>query len=131
MLGIEKDLGSFLEYSFGGLGRTERRDALGYYVRGLLLDGDRKSMEPMAQRLAPEGKAEAFRQRMQQAVGVATWDERIVYRRVAERAYEMLPDIDAWALDDTGFMEDLSGPHRRRFIVGSRASARGRRRRVR
>jgi SRSO17 transposase len=103
MRGIEKELGSFLEYSFSGLGRIERRDALGYYVRGLLLDGDRKSMEPMAQRLAPEGKAEAFRQRMQQAVAVANWDERIVYRRVAERAYEMLPDIDAWALDDTGF----------------------------
>ena len=100
---IEKDLESFLEYVFGGLGRSERREALGYYARGLLLDGDRKSIAPMAQRLAPEGKAEAVRQRMQQAVVIADWDEKLVYRRVAERAYEMLPDIDAWALDDTGF----------------------------
>nr|WP_249344722.1 transposase [Corallococcus exiguus] len=34
------------------MGRSERRRALGGYVTGLLLDGQRKSIEPMAARLA-------------------------------------------------------------------------------
>jgi len=109
---IENDLVEYLQYCFGGLGRSERRDALGHYVRGLLLDGERKSVEPMAQRVAPEGKAQAYRQRMQEAVCVADWDQGIVFRRVAERAYQMLPDIAAWMLDDTGF------PKKGRMSVG-------------
>nr|WP_255216353.1 transposase [Pseudenhygromyxa sp. WMMC2535] len=34
------------------MGRSERREALANYMRGLLLDGERKSMVPIAQRLA-------------------------------------------------------------------------------
>jgi SRSO17 transposase len=109
---IESELLAYLEYCFHGLGRSERRDALGHYVRGLLLDGERKSLEPMAQRVAPEGKGQAYRQRMQEAVCIADWDEAIVFRRVAERAYETLTHIDAWALDDTGF------PKKGRMSVG-------------
>jgi hypothetical protein len=37
-----------------GMGRTERRRALDGYVTGLLLDGERKSIEPMATRLAED-----------------------------------------------------------------------------
>jgi hypothetical protein len=52
---------------FGGLGRRERLDALGNYLRGLLLEGERKSIEPIAQRLVKSaGDAEAMRQRIQQ-----------------------------------------------------------------
>jgi SRSO17 transposase len=100
---IESDLEGFLRYCFAGLGRSERRDALGNYVRGLMLDGERKSIEPMAERLAPEGHVQAFRQRMQEAVSVVEWDERIVFRRIGEHAYKVLPDISAWIVDDTGF----------------------------
>nr|WP_240359807.1 transposase [Pyxidicoccus trucidator] len=49
--------------------RTERRRALGGYVTGLLLDGERKSSGPMAARLVEEpGQTEAMRQRLQQCV---------------------------------------------------------------
>jgi SRSO17 transposase len=37
-----------------GMGRTERREALGAYVTGLLLDGERKSIEQMAARLVDD-----------------------------------------------------------------------------
>jgi SRSO17 transposase len=100
---IESNLEAFLGYCFQGLGRVERRQALGHYVRGLMLDGERKSMEPVAQRLAPEGQVEAYRQRMQEAVSFVDWDQRVVFRRIAERAYALLPDIAAWVIDDTGF----------------------------
>ena len=55
-----------------GMGRVERREALGAYVTGLLLDGERKSIEPIAARLvdAP-GEIQAMRQRLQQAVVIA------------------------------------------------------------
>jgi len=100
---IETSLEAFLDYCFQGLGRVERRQALGHYVRGLMLDGERKSIEPVAQRLAPEGQAQAYRQRMQEAVSFVDWDQRIVFRRIGERACEMLPGIAAWVVDDTGF----------------------------
>ena len=109
---VESDLTEYLQYCFSGLGRSERRDALGHYVRGLLLDGERKSLEPMAQRVAPEGKAQAYRQRMQEAVCIADWDPATVFRRVAERAYKLLPKVAAWVLDDTGF------PKKGRMSVG-------------
>lgn len=112
MSAVETSLVTFLASCFAGLGRRERREALEHYLRGLLLDGDRKSMEPLAARVAPEGKAQAFRQRMQGAVCVAEWDERVVYRRIAERAYELTGGIDGWALDDTGF------PKKGRMSVG-------------
>lgn len=47
----EARLGAFLEGLTGFLGRRDRRAWAGAYVRGLLLDGERKSAEPMAARL--------------------------------------------------------------------------------
>lgn len=101
---MERRLNEWLELVFGGLGRRERLEALGNYLRGLLLEGERKSIEPIAQRLVKSaGDAEAMRQRLQQAVTVAEWDERVVFGRLAQEAEQRLPGIDAWAIDDTGF----------------------------
>lgn len=41
-------LKSVLESLFPGLGRAERRRTMGWYVLGLLLEGERKSIDPMA-----------------------------------------------------------------------------------
>lgn len=110
-LGVE--LEQFLEDCFVGMGRSERRAALGDYVRGLLLDGDRKSMVPIASRLADEpGQVGAIRQRLQQAVTVASWDDGELYRRIAKKTLKGLPDVEALALDDTGF------PKKGYFSVG-------------
>ena len=51
------------------VGRSERRHWGSVYVRGLLLDGERKSVEPMAKRL-PDGNEQA----MQQFVGQSPWE---------------------------------------------------------
>jgi SRSO17 transposase len=100
---LPKELSTWFEYIFSELGREERRTALGNYVSGLLLEGDRKSLQPMAQRMAPNGEAEAWRQRMQQAVTVAEWDDSEVFKRIAKRVVEEVPEIEAFVIDDTGF----------------------------
>ena len=94
----------YLDEVTDGMGRRERREALSDYLRGLLLSGERKSLQPMAARVSSkEGDAEACRQRMQQAVVVAKWDEREVYRRICARFVEGIDDLEALVFDDTGF----------------------------
>jgi SRSO17 transposase len=101
---LGRELEEFLDYITAGMGRAERREAMGNYVRGLLLDGERKSMQPLAARLVSDpDQAEATRQRLQQAVSVAAWDGWELFRRIAVRAKEVLCDIGAFVLDDTGF----------------------------
>ena len=48
---LDRSLEAFAGSLFDGMGREERRRAMGLYITGLLLDGSRKSIEPMAARL--------------------------------------------------------------------------------
>jgi SRSO17 transposase len=91
---LEKYLKDLLEL----LGRAKRSHWGNVYVRGLLLDGERKSIEPMADRM-PEGNVQA----MQQLIGQSPWDFRPVRRRLAERMAQELVPACAWIVDDTGF----------------------------
>lgn len=100
---LRRELEVFVAEMTEGLGRAERREALGHYITGLLLEGERKSISPMAERLAKTGDSEALRQRMQQAVVVATWAERELFRRVATQLNRQLPELEAFIIDDTGF----------------------------
>jgi SRSO17 transposase len=70
----------------------------GLYLRGLIEQGPRKSLEPMVGRLG----ADADYQSMQQFLTDSPWDPAQVVRAVAER---VAPEIEvvAWVLDDTGF----------------------------
>jgi len=100
---LDSQLEQFLGEITFGMGRVERREALKLYLRGLLLDGERKSMEPIAARLASSSaEVEAFRQRMQEAVSRADWGEREMFRRVTIRVFNEVPEIEALVVDDTG-----------------------------
>lgn len=89
---------------FAGLGRKERIENLAHYVTGLLLDGDRKSIEPIAGRLVDKSnEIEGMRQRLQQAVSVASWSEQEVFGRLALKVDGELPGVEALVIDDTGF----------------------------
>ena len=61
---LDKSLEGFLSKLTAGMGRSERRRWAGVYVRGLLLlDGERKRVEPMATRLGKSDQDSAsFRQ---------------------------------------------------------------------
>ena len=91
-------LEEFLSKLLGGVGRSERRHHGSLYVQGLLLDGERKSIEPLAQRL-PGGNAQA----LQQFVGQSPWAWEPVRRRLAQQMEEDLLPAAGWIVDDTGF----------------------------
>lgn len=91
---LEQFLADLLE----PLGRSERRQWSSLYVRGLLLDGERKSIEPMAARL-PEGNVQA----LQQLIGQSPWPWAPVWERLARRMTAELAPEPVWVIDDTGF----------------------------
>jgi len=62
-----------------------------------MLDGKRKSIQPMASRL-PDGNEQALQQFVSQSLG----DWRPVRQRLAQQMTAVL-DPDAWVIDDTGF----------------------------
>src|SRR5690349_7976717 len=90
---LERDLGEYLDSMMEGMGRIERVSAMRSYVTGLLLEGERKSIEPMAARLVhTAGEVEAMRQRLQQAVSVATWSDAELMGRLARTIERELPE---------------------------------------
>lgn len=91
---LEQFLADLLE----PVGRSERRHWGAAYVRGLLLDGERKSTEPLAARL-PDGNIQA----MQQFIGQSPWGWTPVWARLGRRMTAELEPDSAWVVDDTGF----------------------------
>lgn len=83
------------------------------YVTGLLLDGERKSVQPIAARLVDDAsEIEAMRQRLQQAVCFSPWSDAEMFSRVATKIDRELPGIEALVVDDTGF------PKKGKYSVG-------------
>jgi SRSO17 transposase len=93
---VRSRLEAFTAEVFAPLARSDQRATGGLYVRGLLLDGQRKSMQPMAERLGVD------HQRLQQFMSSSTWDFAGVRRRLAARIHEVVAPV-AWVIDDTGF----------------------------
>jgi SRSO17 transposase len=91
-------LQEFLTTMLAGVGRAERRHHGALYVQGLLLDGERKSIEPLAGRVPG-----ANMQALQQFVGQSPWAWAPVRRRLAQRMEKELRPAAAWIIDDTGF----------------------------
>ena len=102
---IRTRLTAFVEDIFQSIPRKDQRRWGHTYLRGLLLDGKRKSIQPMAARLArgdPAADAYALEQALQQFVNQSPWDWTAVRRRLAERMIAAVQP-QAWVIDDTGF----------------------------
>ncbi|MFI5688164.1 IS701 family transposase [Streptomyces sp. NPDC051636] len=86
---------------FEPFARADQRRWGGVYLRGLLLDGQRKSVEPMAARLGEDGN----RQALARFITTSPWDPAHVRARLA---WKMTTAIEPTALiiDDTGFIKD-------------------------
>ena len=87
------------------LGHADRIGPLRDYCTGLMLPGERKSVEPMAAKTAPARTA-AQHQSLLHFVGVASWSDEKVLAKVREMvlpAMERQGPIEAWIIDDTGF----------------------------
>src|SRR4051812_11798155 len=106
-------LEEFAAEMFAPLARSDQRAKGQTYVRGLLLDGRRKSMQPMAERLGVD------HQGLQQFVSSSTWVVEPVRERLARRAVEAIEPA-AWGGDDTGFAKDgLASPGVARQYCGT------------
>jgi SRSO17 transposase len=102
---IRTRLTTFAEDLFQSIPRKDQRRWGQSYLRGLLLDGKRKSIQPMATRLAkgdPQADAYALEQALQQFVNQSPWDPAAVRRRLAQRMTAAIHP-QAWVIDDTGF----------------------------
>lgn len=86
-------------------GHEDRQLPLKNYCKGLLLPGERKSIEPMAARLNP-ASVQPMRQSLHHLVAKAPWSDEALLERVR---HEVLPAMQkhgpvvAWIVDDTGF----------------------------
>ena len=81
------------------LGRSERRVAAASYVSGLLMPGQRKSIEPMAARLGVDA------QRLQQFIADSPWDEEQLWRVIRREVIPHFEPIEAWIADETGWLK--------------------------
>jgi SRSO17 transposase len=87
------------------LGRDDRAQPLKDYCTGLLMPGERKSVEPMAAVVAP-AHVSAKHQSLLHLVSQAAWSDEAVLSKVHEvvlPAIEAQGRIEAWIVDDTSF----------------------------
>jgi SRSO17 transposase len=86
------------------LGHVDRVAPFRSYCTGLLLPGERKSVEPMAARLSPTNVRQSH-QSLHHFVSTSAWDDQAVLTQVGELAIPVLQEqeaIRAWIVDDTG-----------------------------
>jgi SRSO17 transposase len=91
------------------LGSPKRRESFSVYAMGILGDGERKSVEPMAARAcADERTADAAHQSLLHFIANARWSDRDVRRAACRYAVDAMTTqglVQAWILDDTGFLK--------------------------
>jgi SRSO17 transposase len=101
----ERRFEDYLDGIVTALGHGGRAEPARAYCTGLLLPGSRKSIEPMAARLAP-ARVQAAHQSLHHVVATAEWNDAAVLAAVRERvlpAIERHGPIRYWIVDDTGF----------------------------
>ena len=112
--GSEERFERFVETLVEVIGHADRAVPLRDYCLGLLMPGERKSVEPMAAMTAP-ARVAAQHQSLLHFVGNAPWSDERVLTRVREQvlpSVERGGPIEAWIIDDTGF------PKKGRHSVG-------------
>jgi SRSO17 transposase len=86
-------------------GHSDRQGPLKNYCKGLLLPGERKSVEPMAALLAPDN-VRRMHQSLHHVVADAPWDDELMLEQVCSQvlpAMQKNGPVVAWIVDDTGF----------------------------
>jgi len=96
---------AYVEGLVSVIGHADRAKPLRDYCLGLVMPGDRKSVEPMAALTAPERTA-AQHQSLLHFVGEGGWSDEEVLSKVRELVLPQIERhgaIEAWIIDDTGF----------------------------
>ena len=103
----EARIAAYVESLASVLGHADRVAPLKDYCTGLLMPGERKSVEPMASIIAPARTAAAH-QSLLHFVGQSAWSEEAMLEKVRELAapaFESSGGVEAWIVDDTGFQK--------------------------
>jgi SRSO17 transposase len=95
---LDQRLDRFLADVTASLGRSERHRWAKIYLRGLLMEGGRKSIEPLAGRIAG-----ADVQSLRQFVGQSPWAVEQIQQRLAEKVVDLLAEPEVWMIDETSF----------------------------
>ena len=103
----EKRLAAYLEWLAQAAGHADRTEPLRNYCTGLLLDGERKSVEPMAARLAPN-RVQRMHESLHHFVAQSPWSDADMLRQVRNYvlpAMQKIGPVTAWVVDETGFVK--------------------------
>jgi SRSO17 transposase len=90
---------AFMEPLVAEMGRSERREGATLYVQGLLIPGERKSTEPLAERLGVD------MQKLQQFLADSPWDEQEVWQAIRKEVVPAMEPLAAWIIDETGWLK--------------------------
>jgi len=103
--GSEGRFAAFVESMSSILGHADRIAPFRSYCTGLILPGERKSVEPIAARIEPN-RVQAAHQSLHHFVAKAEWSDEAMLRQVRTHVLPMIEKhgaIKAWIIDDTGF----------------------------
>jgi SRSO17 transposase len=105
--GVQERLVGFVADVADRLELARQREHVGTYVRGLLAEGRRKSLQPALFRVGGcgLGRVDAGYQSVQQFIADSPWRAELLLRACAERVAPQL-EVAAWIVDDTGFVKD-------------------------
>lgn len=97
----------YVDLLIEGIGHADRAEPLRAYTTGLMLPGERKSVEPMAARIDPRNVRKKH-QSMHHFIADAPWSDEVVLGTAREYALPTLRaqgPIRAWIVDDTGILK--------------------------
>jgi len=100
----QQRLTTYLDGLAEAAGHADRAVPLKLYCTGLLLPGERKSIEPMAARLAPDN-VRRMHQSLHHVVAEAPWSDEALLDRVRDYVLPVMEKrspVVAWIVDDTG-----------------------------
>lgn len=103
--GLESRFNEYCSAVVSTLAHTDRAQPARWYLQGLMLPGERKSVEPMAARVQPEN-ARSAHQSMHHLVADAAWSDEAMLGAVSARVLPKLVSSAEpvwWIVDDTGF----------------------------
>jgi SRSO17 transposase len=101
----EQRFAAYIEGLAEAAGHADRTIPVKNYCTGLLLPGERKSVEPMAARLAPNN-VRRMHQSLHHVVADAPWSDEAVLDRCLDFVLPAMlhqEPVVAWVVDDTGF----------------------------
>src|SRR5437764_14052435 len=99
-------LASYVDRFRDDFNRPRQAQYSGVYLQGLILDGDRKSIEPLPRKvtLPADPQVKGLDQALQQFVGQSTRDEQAVWRRYrSAMAATFASPAGIFVIDDTSF----------------------------